>query len=419
MTGRFAHPNFQGIITVESTTLSTFGGSDIFITKLDPDGNLVWLRQTGSASNGHLELGREIDTDAAGNSVVTGIFRGPAMFDSINVSSGGDDEAFVAKYDTNGNTLWVRTSVGPGNNQGQGVGFDGSGNVYFSGHFEGSASFDASMLTSVGGQDVFLVKYDAMGNRIWTAQLGTPSDDADAQVAVDWFDHPHVIGRSQDPGSLGVLGGTSYGGSDMVAAKFDPDGVLQWVKSAGSALDDIGLDIAVDDPEAVYVAGRFEDVAMFDDIILTSFGGNDIFLAKLGASEIPVAVDIKPGSCPNPLNRRSRGVVPVAIAGADEVDVTQIVPETIVLDEVVLPLRHRYRDVATPFAPLLGKVDAEDCTEEGADGLLDLVLHFYSEHLVDSLNPQVERCDVIVVRLTGEFLDGTPLVGEDVMLVVR
>jgi len=133
---------------------------------------------------------------------------------------------------------------------------------------------------------------------------------------------------------------------------------------------------------------------------------------------IEVPVDIKPGSCPNPLNPKSKGVLPVAIAGTADLDVTQIDPATIRL-EGVAPLRWGYEDVATPYEPYTGKSDPYQCTTAGSDGWLDLSLKFDMQEVVAALGP-VTNGEVRVLTLTGNLKDefgGTPIYGEDVMII--
>lgn len=133
-----------------------------------------------------------------------------------------------------------------------------------------------------------------------------------------------------------------------------------------------------------------------------------------------VAVDIKPGSCRNPLNTKSKGVLPVAILGTEGFDVTQVDPSLIAL-EGVAPLRWAYEDVATPFEPFIGKEDAFDCTEEGPDGYLDLTLKFDTQEVVAALG-DVNDGDVLVLQLTGNLMEefgGTPILGEDVVVILK
>jgi hypothetical protein len=142
--------------------------------------------------------------------------------------------------------------------------------------------------------------------------------------------------------------------------------------------------------------------------------------------EIDVAVDIKPGSCPNPFNMKEKGILPVAIAGTEDFDITQIDPPTVKLfwmdpDAGIFPLRWAWEDVATPYEPLRGKpLDAYACHTLGADGYLDLSLKFSSPALATIL-AGVNDGDVIVLQLTGnlkEEFGGTPFAGEDLVKII-
>jgi hypothetical protein len=138
-----------------------------------------------------------------------------------------------------------------------------------------------------------------------------------------------------------------------------------------------------------------------------------------------VAVDIKPGSCPNPVNVNSRGVLPVAILGTNDLDVTTIDPGTIRLSGVS-PLRWALEDVATPYEPLIGKQTANDCTDAGPDGLTDLTLKFNTQELVQSLElllgRELEDGEAVVVRLSGNLREAhgsAAFLGEDVVVVLK
>ncbi len=138
-------------------------------------------------------------------------------------------------------------------------------------------------------------------------------------------------------------------------------------------------------------------------------------------SVLEVTIDIKPGSCPNPLNVKSKGVLPLAILGTESFDVTQIDPASVKLEDVP-PLRWAYVDVATPFVPSLGKEDClEDCNELCGDGYEDLILNFNRQEIVAALGEVIDG-ECIVVTITGNLLEqfnGTPIVGEDVLLILR
>ena len=134
---------------------------------------------------------------------------------------------------------------------------------------------------------------------------------------------------------------------------------------------------------------------------------------------IPVPVDIKPQSCRNPLNVDKRGLLPVAILGTADFDVTQIDPATVQLMGVS-PLRWELEDVATPFQPYVGKQDAFDCTEDGPNGHTDLTLKFDAQEIAAALGA-VSDGDVLVLPLMGQLkaeFGGHTFYGEDVVVIL-
>jgi len=133
--------------------------------------------------------------------------------------------------------------------------------------------------------------------------------------------------------------------------------------------------------------------------------------------EINVPIDIKPTSCPNPINVKSKGVLPVAILGTEDFDVADIDPATVLL-EGVSPLRWAWEDVATPFEPYTGKEDCTDCNTEGRDGYTDLTLKFSKQEIIAEFG-EVEDGDCLVLTLQGELFGGTPIYGEDVVKILK
>lgn len=162
--------------------------------------------------------------------------------------------------------------------------------------------------------------------------------------------------------------------------------------------------------------------------------------------EVIVPVDIKPTSCPNPLNTKSNGVIPVAILGTTDLDVNDIDPSSVFL-EGVSPLRWEWEDVATPYVPYIGNEDCMDCNEYGPDGYTDLTLKYSTEELlgvignIESIEVSDEELDnlqsgetvtttngetftltdgqCLVIQLEGELLDGIAIYGEDVVKILK
>jgi hypothetical protein len=141
------------------------------------------------------------------------------------------------------------------------------------------------------------------------------------------------------------------------------------------------------------------------------------------ARPIPVYVDIKPGSWPNPINKVSTGVFAVAICGTEDFDVTTIDPAAVKIhiegvEDGVSPLRWSYEDVATPYT-------GEPCGghDLGGDGYLDLVLHFDTQEVVNTLGLcEFDRRDVVALMIKGslhEEYDGTPIQDQDCIWILE
>ncbi|MDH4038782.1 MAG: hypothetical protein OEX18_10220 [Candidatus Krumholzibacteria bacterium] len=126
---------------------------------------------------------------------------------------------------------------------------------------------------------------------------------------------------------------------------------------------------------------------------------------------VSLALDIKPGSCRNPLNPKSMGVLPVALLGTGITPVDDVDVSTLRLAGVA-PLRSHSDDVSGP-----GEDGGCACPVDGADGLADLVLHFETSEIVAALGP-VSAGDSRVLALSGELWDGTPFTTSDCIVIV-
>jgi hypothetical protein len=134
---------------------------------------------------------------------------------------------------------------------------------------------------------------------------------------------------------------------------------------------------------------------------------------------IEVPLDVKPRSCPNPVNFASQGVIPAAILGTADLDVTAIDPATVTLNGV-LPVRWSYEDIATPFVPFMGKQGCSDCNELWSDGYQDLALKFDSQAIVATLGTTVKDGDCVRLDLAGALkaeFGGIPILGEDFVVL--
>jgi len=290
--------------TFGTTTLTSSGYKDIFVAKLDINGNWLWAKQAGGTSD---DYGYGIAVDANGNSYVTGYFYGSAIFGTTTLTSSGDKDIFVAKLDSNGNWLWVKQAGGTIYDYGYEIAVDANGNSYVTGYFYGIATFGATTLTSSGYYDIFVAKMDSNGNWLWAKQAGGIGEDIGLNIAIDANGNSYVTGYFMISAIFGTTTLTSSGYYDIFVAKMDSSGNWLWAKQAGGTSNDIGIGIDVDDNGNSYITGGFIDIATFGTTTLTSSGYYDIFVAKLGEANSISLPDIISFSgirsiYPNPFN---------------------------------------------------------------------------------------------------------------------
>ncbi len=260
-------------------------------------GELLWARQAGGAG---LTSGSAIAVDAAGDSLVTGIFNGSATFgfgepNETMLTADGHihDDLFVAKYAPDGSLLWVKQAGGEGDDDASGIAVDAAGNSLVTGDFAGSATFgvgepnETMLSTDDYNSAVFVAKYDPGGSLLWAKQSGGTSYGyaQGGAIAVDAEGNILVTGRlsagsntfgAGEPNETVLLGG------DFFVAKYAPDGSLLWAKQVAGVGWDYGSGIAVDSAGNILVNGRFLVTATFgagepNETVLL---GGDLFLAK-------------------------------------------------------------------------------------------------------------------------------------------
>jgi len=286
---------------------SSLGSSSAFVSKLDMNGNFVWAEAIGGNGAGYAE-GYGITVDASGNVYTTGSYYGTVDFDpSISVYnlsalgglSGGMEDIFVSKLDSNGHFVWAKSMGGAsGIDRGLGIAVDVSGNVYTTGYFRTAADFDPSVtnftVSSAGGHDIFVCKLNGAGNFVWAKAMGGSSgDDFGYDIKVDVSGNVYTTGTflnsgDFDPSSTIYNLGNSGTSNNIFISKLNGNGNFVWAKAMGGLGVDFGNSIAVDSSGNVYATGKFSGTADFDPSTsifnLTSLGSTDIFVSKLDIS---------------------------------------------------------------------------------------------------------------------------------------
>lgn len=294
---------FSGVVDFDPgpavTSLTAIGNSDIFLSKYDPSGNLIWVKQMGGAGNQN--YGHAIVIDNAGVPCITGVYTGTTDFDPnigvFNMSSiGGSTDIFIAKYDQNGNLIWAKSVGANTPDIAYDIDVDATNNVYTTGHFYGTVDFDpgsavANSTVNGGGQrDVFILKLDPSGNYIWCKQVGSAFDDSGGAIHIDNFGNTWCAGYygstcDFDPGSGTVSIPCGAGYSGFILA-LDPAGnyanIKTFIAPAGGQV--IVEKIVTDATGNIYTSGFFTGAADFDpsgSIYNLNGAINDVFISKL------------------------------------------------------------------------------------------------------------------------------------------
>lgn len=295
---------FSGTIDADPgpgvSNLTSTGGTDYFLTKFDSSGNFVWAKDflaTATTSRASYS----ISIDSSENIYLSGYFRLATDFDpgpgTTSITSVGGNDMYILKLDSSGNLVWVKTIGSGGHDFAYSVINDSSGNVYVTGGFTGTVDFDpgagTANLTSAGGIDAFLLKLDSSGGYVWAKSIGGSGDDYGQSITRDTAGN-FIIGgffsntADFDPDG-GVFNMTSAGGRDAFVVKLDPSLTFIWAKSLGGTTNDVAQSIIVDPGTGdIYIKGEFSGTADLDPGLntynITSINATDIFLTKLDSS---------------------------------------------------------------------------------------------------------------------------------------
>lgn len=270
---------------INEFNLTSNGQTDIFIQKLDAQGNLVWAKSIG-ASGG--DEGNSIVIDPSGNIYITGSFAWTVDFnpgdDVFNMSFNGGSDLFILKLNSDGDFIWAKSIGGSSSDIGVFIDLDSSQNIYLSGSFGSTVDFNpsnaVSNLTATRGTNIFILKLDSNGDFIWAKSL----DDTNRQTgaaSVDSDGNVFLTGSR-----LISVEGDGRGGTvseDIAIFKFDSNGNNVWEHSIGGGSRGSGTAITNDEEGNVYISGNFGGPVDFDpgDLKFELSGSDDFFILKL------------------------------------------------------------------------------------------------------------------------------------------
>jgi len=220
---------------------TNLGQSDAYVIKYSSSGNRIWTRQAGSVLN---DIVTDIVSDNMGNIYITGYTYGG--FDG-NTYLGGDTDAFLAKYDSSGTKQWTKQIGTSALDYSNGIVCDTNGNIYITGFTAGTIDGNVNP----GGNDIFFAKFDTFGNKQWIKQFGTLKNDVAYDIAIDTMDNVYITGFTNSE----LDGNANIGNNDIFLVKYDSLGNKQWTKQFGTSTVDEGKKIVIDKYNNIYISG--------------------------------------------------------------------------------------------------------------------------------------------------------------------
>jgi hypothetical protein len=286
--------DMSGNVYVTGTSSDTWGtpingysgGSDAFVVKINSSGNVQWSTFMGSANH---DGGDTIALDGSGNVYVAGTSN--ATWGTPNVAYGGDDDFFVAKLSNSGSLQWNTFTGMSDRERSAGIALDISGNIYVAGR--------TTVLPPTGDWEAHVLKLDNNGLFGWDLTFGSASSDQAWGIDVDTSGFIYVTGVSA--AAWGSPIEVHNGGSDAFIAKINSSGVLQWNTFAGSAGSDVANPIVLDSSGTIYLAGYSAETWGTPVNPHTGDGMGDAFVAMFSI-EPDINVEFRSDRIPDGVN---------------------------------------------------------------------------------------------------------------------
>jgi hypothetical protein len=249
------------------------GGLDIFLLKLDENGDFLWVYTTGSTQD---EVAKGVAVNHLDEVFLTGFFRNTVQFDNIgsaaNFTSQGGADVFVLKLAQLGDFVSAYQAGGTLDDDAWGITIDNYGNAYVTGYFQGTCNFNvngfAQNIISNGSNDGFVMKLNASNDFQWVRRIGGTGNDMLRCVTIDKKDNVLVAGYFSgtvdfNPGAA-IDERTSNGGLDLMIVKLAANGTYIFGVAAGGISDDFTDAITVDNENNIFTTGVMRNTVDFD-----------------------------------------------------------------------------------------------------------------------------------------------------------
>lgn len=265
-----------------------YGGGtyDAYLVKFNSNGTLLWSTYYGGSGD---DQAYSVSTDNSGNIYLVGFTSSIANIASggfQNTYGGGSNDAFIVKFNSDGNRIWSSYFGGESEDQAWGVTTDLNGNVFMCGNTVSNFSISSNGFQNIisGGGDSFLVKFDSVGNRIWSTYYGGMASEYGTCVITDISNNVYLGGYTNSTSGISSLGyqNTLAGDVDAFLVKFNPSGSRVWGSYFGGVGSDSGTSLSSDGSN-IYFSGFTNSTSnIAQNGFQNSFGGGviDAFIAK-------------------------------------------------------------------------------------------------------------------------------------------
>ncbi len=259
-------------------------GDEVSGACTEPPGQPRWVQQVGGSG---WDLGNGVATDSDGNVIAVGTFSESLQLGATTLTSAGGYDVFVIKLNgITGDVIWARRFGGLGTESGSAVRTDTSKNIYVMGGFGEAVDFGGGELRSAGDRDVFVLKLTADGEHVWSRPFGGVGSDQGSDLAVHGDAIAIVGARSQSwaiDNSIRLHLGQFYG--DIWIMTITTDGKFGWSKTLGGTSPDFARGVAFDSSGNVVVVGEFSGIVDFGGgPLMTADSSHDAFVAKYAGS---------------------------------------------------------------------------------------------------------------------------------------
>lgn len=283
-----------------SRSATSLGSFDVYVTKLDPNGNFIWAYTFGNTERDDVV---DMVVDAEGGVYLTGPVNGTIDFDPSaeeHSITGGSNDIYALKISSDGNFDWLFSVVNAGNGYTHSISLDNANHVIIGGRFDGTVDFDPSptqTATKTGSSAGFILVLDKNTNAFaWVYVINGDYDVRVRGVTADSTGYIYASGIYDRKTDFNSSAGISYlepvsPYPDIFILKLNPDGIFCWAKSIGGTGIEEYVNIVYDSyDQSINLAGEQRNVIDCDPgpavVNTTLYGSGDIFLAKLDTSGV-------------------------------------------------------------------------------------------------------------------------------------